>query len=298
VRRFYVDTPEGQVHGVEDGEGPPILLVHHTPRSWTFYRRLIPLLSGHHRVIALDTLGFGASDPAPPDFTAAELARNVVHALDAMAVDRVHLFGAMTGTRIAVDVAVGWPARVDHLMLMALPFFESDAARDARMRQSQEQAMGAPEGDGSHVVKLWRYIVDNLAATEDDSAHVPGVYVDESTALSTRQLSAVELEYLDDWIVDAVRAGDMWRRAAREVYSEDPMPKLRALDVPVLVIGLTGKGFPPFIQAVNTRRARALIPGSSYVEIDAPDADSRVIAFHAHEIADAVLAFIESSGSC
>jgi pimeloyl-ACP methyl ester carboxylesterase len=292
VRRFYVDTPEGQVHGVEDGDGPPILLVHHTPRSWTFYRRLIPLLRDRHRVIALDTLGFGASDPAPPNFTAADLARNAVHALDALAIDRAHVIGAMTGTRIAVDVAIGWPERVDHLMLMALPFFESDAARDARLRQSQEQAMGAPDPDGSHVVKLWRYIVDNLAATTDDSDHVPGVYVEESTAVSSRELSEVELEYLNDWIVDTVRAGDMWRRAAREVYSEDPTPKLRALAVPTLVIGLTGKGFPPFIQAVNTRRARALIPGSSYVEIDAPDADSRVIAFHADEVADAVLAFI------
>ena len=292
MRRFYVDTAEGQVHGVEDGEGSPILLLHHTPRSWTFYRRLIPLLSGHHRVIALDTLGFGASDPAPPNFTAADLARNAVHALDAMAVDRAHVFGAMTGTRIAVDIAVGWPARVDHLMLMALPFFESDAARDARMRQSQEQAMGAPEPDGSHVVKLWRYIVDNLAATKDDSAHVPGVYVDESTAVSMSELSEIELEYLNDWVVDTVRAGDMWRRAALEVYSEDPTPKLRSLNVPTLVLGLTGQGFPPFIQAVNTRRAQALIPGSSYVEIDAPDADSRVIAFHAEEVADAMLAFI------
>ena len=93
-------------------------------------------------------------------------------------------------------------------------------------------------------------------------------------------------------IRDTVRAGDMWRRAAREVYSEDPTPKLRALRVPTLVIGCTGKGFPPFIQAVNTRRAQALITNSRYIEIDAPTADSRVMAFHAHEVAAAVLDFV------
>ena len=177
-------------------------------------------------------------------------------------------------------------------MLMALPFFESDAARDERLQQSQEQAMGAPERDGSHVVKLWRYIVDNLAATDDDSGHVPGVYVDDSTAVSSSDLSEIELEYLNDWIVDTVGAATCGGGPVREVYSEDPTQKLRSLTVPTLVLGLTGKGFPPFIQAVNTRRAQALIPGSSYIEIDAPDADSRVIAFHAPEVADAMLAFV------
>jgi pimeloyl-ACP methyl ester carboxylesterase len=292
VRRFYVDTLEGQVHGVDAGSGPVLLLLHHTPRSWSFWRPLIPMLTEHHRVIALDTLGFGASDPAPPNFTAADLAANAVHALDALGIERAHVFGAMTGTRIAVDIAVSWPDRVDKLVLMALPYFESEAARDARLQQSQQEGMGAPEPDGSHIVKLWRYVLDNLAAGAD-STHVPGVYVRAGDLASPiAELSSSQLEYLNDWIIDTVRAGNMWRQAAKAVYSEDPVPKLRTLSMPTLVIGLTGKGFPPFIQAVNTRRAQAEIPGSTYAEIDAPDADSRVIAFHAVDVAAVVVPFL------
>jgi pimeloyl-ACP methyl ester carboxylesterase len=292
VRRFYVDTPEGQVHGVDAGSGPALLLLHHTPRSWSFWRPLIPLLTERHRVIALDTLGFGASDPAPQNFTAADLAANAVHALDSLGIERANVFGAMTGTRIAVDIGVSWPDRVDKLVLMALPYFESEAARDARLQQSQREGMGAPEPDGSHIVKLWRYVLDNLAAGAD-STHVPGVYVRAGDLESPiAALSSSQLEYLNDWIVDTVRAGDMWRQAASAVYSEDPVPKLRALSMPTLVIGLTGKGFPPFIQAVNTRRAQAEIPGSTYAEIDAPDADSRVIAFHAADVAAVLLPFL------
>ena len=281
------------MHGVEAGSGPALLLLHHTPRSWSFWRPLIPLLTDAHRVIALDTLGFGASDPAPPDFTAADLAANAVHALDALGVERCCVFGAMTGTRTAVDIAVGWPERVPRLVLMALPYFESDAARDARLRQSQQEGMGAPEPDGSHIVKLWRYVLDNLAATSRDSTHEPGVYVHTDHLSSPiSALSPAQLDYLNDWIVDTVRAGDMWRQAARAVYSEDPVPKLRSLSVPTLVIGLTGVGFPPFIQAVNTRRAAAEIPSCTYAEIDAPDADSRVVAFHSSEIAAVLMPFL------
>jgi pimeloyl-ACP methyl ester carboxylesterase len=293
MRRFYVDTPEGQVHGVDAGSGPVLLLLHHTPRSWTFWRPLIPMLTEHHRVIAPDTLGFGASDPAPAGFTAADLAANAVHVLDALGVERAHVFGAMTGTRTAVDIAVSSPERVEKLVLMALPYFESGEARDARLRQSQQEHMGAPEPDGSHIVKLWRYVLDNLAATDADSSHAPGVYArTDELSSPIAELTPAQLDYLNDWIVDTVRAGDMWRRAAKAVYSEDPVPKLRSIAAPTLVIGLTGKGFPPFIQAVNTRRAQAEIAGSAYAEIDAPDADSRVIASHAGDVAALVLPFL------
>jgi hypothetical protein len=156
------------------------------------------------------------------------------------------------------------------------------------MRQTREQGMGRPERDGSHVVKVWRYVLDNLAATGDDTRHVPGVYVPggPSTESPVAELDDASLGYLDDWVVDVTRCGEMWPITATAVYSEDPVPKLQVISMPAMVIGLTGKGFPPYIQAVNTRRAAAHIPNCEFVEIDAPDADSRVLAFHAPEVGD------------
>jgi len=59
-----------------------------------------------------------------------------------------------------------------------------------------------------------------------------------------------------------------------------------------LVIGGTGLGFPPFIQAENSRRLHELIAGSRFAVIDAPDADSRITYFHAEEIAALVEDFL------
>ena len=56
-------TGELRVHHVEQGEGPPVLLLHGEP-SWSFlYRKVIPLVAAAgYRAIAPDLVGFGKSD--------------------------------------------------------------------------------------------------------------------------------------------------------------------------------------------------------------------------------------------
>ena len=61
--RGYADTSLGQIHYVEAGEGPPIVLLHQTASSSVMYARAMPLLAANYRAIAIDTPGFGMSDP-------------------------------------------------------------------------------------------------------------------------------------------------------------------------------------------------------------------------------------------
>src|SRR4051794_39044245 len=65
VRRSFVDLPHGQMHWAECGlpDAPAVLLLHQTPRSWLEYREVLPLLGQRVRAIALDTPGFGDSEP-------------------------------------------------------------------------------------------------------------------------------------------------------------------------------------------------------------------------------------------
>ena len=59
-----VDGTELRMHYVDEGQGDPILCVHGEP-SWSYlYRKMIPTLSKHGRVIAVDLIGFGRSDKA------------------------------------------------------------------------------------------------------------------------------------------------------------------------------------------------------------------------------------------
>ncbi len=71
----YVTVPGGEGADLRIGyidEGPrdaaPVLLMHGEP-SWSYlYRKIIPRLSGEHRVLAPDLVGFGRSDkPADKD---------------------------------------------------------------------------------------------------------------------------------------------------------------------------------------------------------------------------------------
>jgi haloalkane dehalogenase len=83
-RELAVDG--ARMHYVDEGEGPPLLLLHGNP-TWSFlYRELIRGLRDRFRCIALDYPGFGLSVPALGyGFTPAEHARvveDVVIALD------------------------------------------------------------------------------------------------------------------------------------------------------------------------------------------------------------------------
>ena len=66
-----------RLHYVDEGAGPPILLVHGQP-TWSYlYRKMIrPLVAAGYRCIAPDLMGFGLSDK-PTDESAYTLGRHV-----------------------------------------------------------------------------------------------------------------------------------------------------------------------------------------------------------------------------
>ena len=58
----YVDRDGLRMHYVDEGDGPPVLLLHGEP-TWAYlYRKLIPPLAEVARVVAPDYFGFGRSD--------------------------------------------------------------------------------------------------------------------------------------------------------------------------------------------------------------------------------------------
>jgi haloalkane dehalogenase len=61
-RPHYTQLDGGRCHYVDEGTGPPVLMLHGNP-TWSFYyRRLILNLSRDHRAVAPDHLGCGLSD--------------------------------------------------------------------------------------------------------------------------------------------------------------------------------------------------------------------------------------------
>jgi pimeloyl-ACP methyl ester carboxylesterase len=153
MRKHYADTRHGQIHYVEEGAGPAVLLLHQTPRSWDEYRDVVPLLSDRFRVIAPDTLGFGSSDvPAGP--WSIELFADGVEDLSvALGLNSFALVGHHTGGVVAMEVAARLPRRVRALVLSGVPYV--DAPRRARVAEAPPIDEVPISDDGSHYRALF-----------------------------------------------------------------------------------------------------------------------------------------------
>ncbi len=73
----YEEIDGVRIHYVDEGSGPPILMVHGQP-AWSYlYRKMIPpLVAAGYRCIAPDLMGFGLSDK-PTDESVYTLRRHV-----------------------------------------------------------------------------------------------------------------------------------------------------------------------------------------------------------------------------
>ena len=114
----YFHSADGRMHFVDEGSGPPIVMVHGTP-TWSFlHRHLIARLARRHRVIAVDHLGFGLSDKPPKaPYAPSDHAARLVALLDVLDVSDatfvVHDFGGPVGLGAALQRL----ERVEHLVL-------------------------------------------------------------------------------------------------------------------------------------------------------------------------------------
>lgn len=149
----YAPSRFGQLHYVEVGEGHPVLFLHQTPRSWDEYRDVLPVVGRHHRAIAMDTVGFGASARPAEPFSVEMFADGVEDLLDALGVGAITLVGHHTGGVVALEVAARLQERVTALVLSGVPYV--DGARRERVSRRAPVDHVEVRADGSHLQELW-----------------------------------------------------------------------------------------------------------------------------------------------
>jgi 3-oxoadipate enol-lactonase len=106
----------GTVGYVDQGKGPPVLLIHAFPLNNTMWAPQIEVLSRRFRVIAPDVRGFGESQP-PSQWTMEELADDLNEFLDQLGVEDVALVGVSMGGYIALAFWSKYSHRVRQLVL-------------------------------------------------------------------------------------------------------------------------------------------------------------------------------------
>jgi len=104
---------------VRCGEGEPLVLIHGITTSSFIWDDLLPILSGHHEIIAVDLLGTGASDrPVPSNCSLSAHADRVMSLVDQLGFGKIHLVGHDIGGGIAQILSVRNSERVSTLGLV------------------------------------------------------------------------------------------------------------------------------------------------------------------------------------
>jgi pimeloyl-ACP methyl ester carboxylesterase len=109
------------IHYVEGGAGPILVLLHGWPQTWRAWRKIMPLLAPHYRIIAIDTPGLGESGTPATGYDKRSLARTVHALLAALGHRHVTLAGHDLGAAIAYAYARQFPEAVSKLIVMDDP---------------------------------------------------------------------------------------------------------------------------------------------------------------------------------
>jgi pimeloyl-ACP methyl ester carboxylesterase len=104
---------------VDAGQGPPIVMLHGLGATNASFLPTLHELSRDYRVIAPDLPGFGDSGKPLRAYHAGFFAKWAKALLDALGLERAHFIGNSMGGRIALEVALRHPERVDRLALLA-----------------------------------------------------------------------------------------------------------------------------------------------------------------------------------
>lgn len=102
ITRHFIDVGGRRVHYQRAGSGPPLLMVHQSPRSSAEFEPLMRRWAAHFTCIAPDTPGFGQSAPLPGTPEIDDFADATVTFMDAAGLGSVAAYGFHSGGIILV----------------------------------------------------------------------------------------------------------------------------------------------------------------------------------------------------
>jgi len=115
----FIKLSSGDMHYIDEGEGPILLFVHGTP-TWSFvYRNQIKELAKSFRCIAIDHLGFGLSEkPENFSYTPEQHAANLQEFVDKLDLESINLVVHDFGGPIGLSYAVNNAPNINSITIM------------------------------------------------------------------------------------------------------------------------------------------------------------------------------------
>ena len=167
MHQLDIPVPGGRLAAVDEGEGPPILLLHAGIVDARAWEPLVPhLVAAGYRAIRYDARGYGRSVTEDVEFSNRA---DAVAVLDALGVGRACLVGNSRGAQIAVDTAVEFSERVAALVTIGANIGgyepEPTPAEAALFEEMDRlEANADPETVADFDVRLW---VDGIGQPTD-----------------------------------------------------------------------------------------------------------------------------------
>jgi len=278
LRFQMVGTRRGRLSTLQAGSGPPLLAIHGLGATKGSFLPTVAALAERYRVIALDLPGFGDSDkPINASYDAAFFARAVIGLLDALELERAHLIGNSLGGRVALEVAMRHPERVERLALLC----PSLAWRRERPWAPLVRLM-QPKLGLVHIAPrpLVEGIVHRLIPGADEGWTAAGVD-----------------EFLRAYLTPSGRAA--FYAAARHIYLEEPhgesgfWPRLAELQAEALFVwGRRDKLVPIAFE----RHVIDTLPAARHLELDCGHVPQIERPRHTHRAVDAFLSESAAAG--
>jgi pimeloyl-ACP methyl ester carboxylesterase len=278
-RRLHLgDT---RVAYLDDGDGPPLLLLHGCPFSSYIWRRVIPQLRPQFRCIAPDLLGLGDTETPPDaDWSLPAQARMVVGLLDALGIDAAHIVAHDHGAATAQLIAANHPDRIRRLVLTNAEAYDNWPSRDELpfIRATQLPLIGNLVMWAWARPALLRYALRSGRAVYNPAVLTPELlhgYIaanltDRHRRAKTRRFLTCQLD------------------PANQRATADAVPGLRGFDHPTLIVW--GRDDPHF-GPEWAGRLRDDIPGAVRLEL-LPDTGHLLMEERPDDLARLVIDFL------
>jgi len=243
----YVEAAGIRLHVEDTGprDAPAVILLHGFGDSLQTFDAWASILSKQYRVVGLDLPGFGLTGPDPTgDYSDARSLAVLAALMDRLGLSKASLVGNSMGGRLAWMFASAYPARVEKLVLVSPDGFASP---------------GFEYGRAPDVPLMLRLLPYTLPKPMVRMTLAPA-YADP------RRLSdATVTRYWDFLRAPGVRRAVLARTA--QTVLQDPLPLLRKIQAPTLVVWGEKDGMIPIANAADYVAA---IPHCTLVKL--PDA--------------------------
>jgi pimeloyl-ACP methyl ester carboxylesterase len=231
-----------------------VILIHGLGSNKTSFYETVSALTPQYTVHAIDLPGFGSSSkPLRAPYDAAWFARAVCRFMDAQGIDRAHVVGNSLGGRVAIEVGLQRPARIQSLSLLC----PSMAWRRRRafvpiVQLLRPELAAIPHTFGDALVRrqFWGMF------SRPERIHPSAADV------------AVE-EFLRTY--RSVNARVAFHSAARNIYLEEPngprgfYTRLRELEPPAMFVW---GDEDPLVPSAFSRYVREALPGARQVVLE------------------------------